>query len=76
MLEISNLKKYYGDRLILDIKDFKAYYGDRLGIVGANGAGKTTLLDLIAGRNVPDEGTIMTYGELSYITQLEVDGEQ
>lgn len=76
MLEISNLKKYYGDRLILDIKDFKAYYGDRLGIVGANGVGKTTLLDLIAGRNVPDEGAVKTYGELSYITQLEVDGEQ
>ncbi|HWQ31151.1 MAG TPA: ABC-F type ribosomal protection protein [Negativicutes bacterium] len=76
MLEISNLKKYYGDRLILDIKDFKAYYGDRLGIVGANGVGKTTLLDLIAGRNVPDEGAVRTYGELSYITQLEVDGEQ
>lgn len=76
MLEINNLKKYYGDRLILDIKDFKAYYGDRLGIVGANGAGKTTLLDLIAGRNVPDEGAVKAYGELSYITQLDVDGEQ
>lgn len=71
LLEINDLKKYYGDRLILNIKDFKAYYGDRIGIVGANGAGKTTLLDIIAGRNMPEEGSIKLYGEISYITQLE-----
>lgn len=74
MLELRNIKKYYGDRLILDIKEFKAYYGERIGIVGANGAGKTTLLDIIAGRNMPDEGTAELHGELAYITQLE-DGE-
>lgn len=73
MLEINNLKKYYGDRLILDIKDFKAYYGERLGIVGANGAGKTTLLDMIAGRNKSDEGSIKLYGEIAYITQLDLE---
>lgn len=73
MLEINNLKKYYGDRLLLDIKDFKAYYGERIGIVGANGAGKTTFLDIIAGRNISDEGIVKHYGEISYITQLEME---
>jgi macrolide transport system ATP-binding/permease protein len=73
MLEISNLKKYYGNRLILDIKAFRAYYGERIGIVGANGAGKTTLLDMVAGRNIPEEGSIKLYGEISYITQLELE---
>ena len=72
MLEINNVNKFYGDRLILDIKDFKAYYGERIGIVGANGAGKTTLLDIIAGSNIPDWGTVKHYGEISYIKQLEV----
>ncbi|MBP7073370.1 MAG: ABC-F type ribosomal protection protein [Clostridia bacterium] len=73
LLEIIGLKKYYGDRLILDIKDFKAYYGERIGIVGANGTGKTTLLDIIAGRNIPEEGNIKLYGEISYITQLDLE---
>ncbi|MGI6584767.1 MAG: ATP-binding cassette domain-containing protein [Lutisporaceae bacterium] len=71
LLEVNNIKKYYADRLILDIKDFKAYYGEKIGIVGANGAGKTTLLDIIAGKNMPEEGSIKLYGEISYITQLE-----
>lgn len=75
MLEINNIKKYYGDRLILNIKDFKAYYGERIGIVGANGAGKTTFLDIIAGRNMPDEGSVKQYGEMSYIKQLELEAD-
>ena len=75
MLEIRNIKKYYGDRLILDIQDFKAYDGERIGIVGANGAGKTTFLDIVSGRNTPDEGTVRRYGELSYITQLELEAD-
>lgn len=73
MIEINNLIKYYGDRLILDIKDFKAYYGERIGIVGANGAGKTTLLDMLSGSLAPDEGTIRSYGDISYIRQLELE---
>lgn len=73
MLEFGNIKKYYGNRLILDIKDFKAYYGERIGLVGANGAGKTTLLDIAAGRIVPDEGFARLYGDISYITQFEVE---
>jgi macrolide transport system ATP-binding/permease protein len=73
MLDLRNIKKYYGDRLILDINEFKAYYGERIGIVGVNGAGKTTLLDIIAGRNVPDEGAAELHGELAYITQLEAE---
>lgn len=68
--ELSNIKKYYGDRCVLEINDLKLYEGDRIGIVGLNGAGKTTLLDIIAGRIKPDEGTIKAYGGLSYITQL------
>lgn len=71
MLEISNLKKYYGDRLILSIKDFKAYRGDKIGIVGVNGAGKTTLLNIISKKCEADEGILKAYGSISYITQLE-----
>ena len=73
LLDIKNIKKYYGERLILDAKDFKAYYGEIIGIVGANGSGKTTFLDIIAGRNIPEEGSVKLYGEISYITQLDLE---
>lgn len=73
IFEISNLKKYYSDRLILDIETFKLYSEDRIGIVGLNGVGKTTLMDLISGKINPDEGTIKLYGNYSYITQFGFD---
>jgi ATPase components of ABC transporters with duplicated ATPase domains len=41
----SNIKKSFGDRLILDVENLKVYSEDRIGIVGVNGAGKTTLIN-------------------------------
>jgi len=48
---------YGGEPLIRDLT-LEIPRGDRLGLLGANGAGKTTLLELIAGRLVPDAGTV------------------
>jgi macrolide transport system ATP-binding/permease protein len=76
ILDISNLKKYYGDRRILDIKDLKVYSGDKIGLVGLNGSGKTTLLDLIANQSNPDEGLIKPYIQPFYIKQLEDDSDK
>ncbi|NLW22547.1 MAG: ABC-F type ribosomal protection protein [Tissierellia bacterium] len=76
VLDISNLKKYYGDRLILDIKDLKIYKDDKIGVVGLNGSGKTTLLNLISKEILPDEGYIRTFGNISYIKQLEHGNEE
>lgn len=76
VLDISNLKKYYGDRHILDIKDLKVYSGDKMGLVGLNGSGKTTLLDLIANQSNPDEGFIKSYIQPFYIKQLEDDSDK
>lgn len=71
ILDINNLEKYYGYRLILDIKDLKVYSNDKIGLVGLNGSGKTTLLNLIAKEINPDKGTIKTTMEPFYIKQLE-----
>ena len=71
ILEISNLKKYYGDRLLLKIDNLKIYSEERIGIVGLNGIGKSTLLDIITSEIIPEEGNIKIYGSYSYITQLE-----
>ena len=47
---IKKLKKYYGERLLLDIEKLQVYKGDRIGVVGINGVGKTTLLEIICAR--------------------------
>lgn len=71
ILEINNLKKYYGDRLILKIDNLKVYSEDKIGIVGLNGVGKSTLLSMIMNKVIPDEGSIKLYGSYSYIPQLD-----
>lgn len=70
LIEGSKIKKYFGDRLILDIDNLKIYSGDRIGIVGRNGVGKTTLINILSNRLAPDEGFINLYGSYSYISQL------
>lgn len=71
LMECSNIKKYFGDRLILDVKNLKVYSEDRIGIVGVNGVGKTTLINIMCQRLEPDEGWVKLYGRHSYISQLE-----
>ncbi|GAA0716878.1 ABC-F type ribosomal protection protein [Clostridium malenominatum] len=71
LMECSNIKKYFGNRLILDIGNFKIYSKNRIGIVGVNGVGKTTLINILSGRLEPDEGWIKLYERYSYISQLE-----
>lgn len=74
LLEVRNLVKYYGDRLILTIEELKVYDNDRIGIVGLNGSGKTTLLNILAGKTAGEEGWVKCYGSLAYIEQLEEEG--
>ena len=70
LIEGGNIKKYYGDRLILNIENLKIYSEDRIGLVGLNGAGKTTLINILCGEEEPDEGWIRRYGSYSVIDQL------
>src|SRR5690606_24834400 len=76
LVECKNLKKFYGDRLILDIEHLCIYDHDRIGVVGVNAAGKTTLLNLLCQRIEPDEGWVKLYGKCSYISQLEPPEEK
>nr|WP_312983223.1 ABC-F type ribosomal protection protein CplR [Clostridioides sp.] len=73
LLSINNLKKSYGDRIILDIDTFKVFEGDRIGLVGANGEGKSTLLKSVIGEIEIDEGSIYLDNSYSYISQLDND---
>jgi len=58
VIEITNVSKSFGDRVL--IKDFTYEFSpdDRVGIIGANGAGKSTLMNLVTGRLAPDSGTV------------------
>ncbi len=71
VIEASNLKKAFGDRLLIDNLSFSLPPGGIVGIIGPNGAGKTTLFRMITGAEQPDEGTFKV-GEtvkLGYIDQ-------
>ncbi len=52
-----------GDKTILEGVNITVPLGSMVAIMGPSGVGKTTLLQLIAGRLIPDEGTIEVYGE-------------
>lgn len=63
MLEVKNLKKSFGDRVILDNVNLTVNDDEILSIVGPSGAGKTTLLRCITGLETPDSGTFLMDGQ-------------
>ncbi len=67
ILEVKNLKKYYGKKdsvtKALDGISFHVISGEFIGIMGSSGSGKTTLLNCIATTTYPTEGNIILNGE-------------
>lgn len=57
-LQIENITKSYGDRLLFSDVTFGINEGDKIGIVAKNGTGKSTLLRIISGKESPDSGTV------------------
>ncbi len=70
MLEVSNLRKSYGDRLLIDDLSFSIPKGAIVGIIGPTGAGKSTLFRMISGQEQPDSGTI-TLGETVKLASVD-----
>jgi ATP-binding cassette ChvD family protein len=71
VIESDDVRKAYGDKLLVDEMTFKLPPGGIIGVIGPNGAGKTTLFRMILGQEKPDGGTIKL-GEtvkLGYIDQ-------
>ena len=71
VVEVKNLRKGFGDRLLIDNLNFSLPPGGIVGIIGPNGAGKTTLFRMITGQEQPDGGTFRV-GEtvkLGYVDQ-------
>jgi ATP-binding cassette ChvD family protein len=80
VVDFENLKKGFGDNLLIDDLTFKLPPGGIVGIIGPNGAGKTTLFRMITEQDKPDAGTIKV-GEsvhLGYVDQSRdsLDGKK
>ena len=57
VIEVENVSKSYGDKLLFENLSFNLPQGGIVGVIGPNGAGKTTLFNLITGNEKPDTGT-------------------
>ncbi len=58
VIEVENLSKSFGDRLLIDNLTFKLPPGGIVGVIGPNGAGKSTLFKMITGQEQPDTGSV------------------
>jgi ATP-binding cassette subfamily F protein 3 len=58
MLNISNVSKSYGERVLFSNITFNVSAGDRIALIGPNGSGKTTLMDILACETDPDSGKL------------------
>jgi ATP-binding cassette ChvD family protein len=71
VVEVENLSKGFGERLLIDNLSFSLPRNGIVGVIGPNGAGKTTLFKMILGLETPDSGNIKV-GEtvkISYVDQ-------
>jgi sulfate-transporting ATPase len=80
VVEAKNVRKSFGDKLLIDDLSFNLPPAAIVGVIGPNGAGKTTLMRMITGDEKPDEGTFRV-GEtvkLAYVDQSRdaLDGEK
>jgi ATP-binding cassette ChvD family protein len=58
VIEVKNVRKAFGDKLLVDDLSFSLPPGGIVGIIGPNGAGKTTLFKMLTGVESPDTGEI------------------
>ncbi len=58
VIEVNDLKKGFGEKLLIENLSFQLPAGGIVGVIGPNGAGKTTLFRMIAGSEQPDSGSV------------------
>ncbi|MFO1040023.1 MAG: energy-dependent translational throttle protein EttA [Geminicoccaceae bacterium] len=71
VIEADNVRKAFGDRLLMESLSFNLPPGGIVGVIGPNGAGKTTLFRMITGQDQPDAGSIRVGDtvKLGYVDQ-------
>jgi ATP-binding cassette subfamily F protein 3 len=73
MIQLSELTKTFGDRVLMDHVTWQITDRERVGLCGPNGAGKTTLLKMMAGLEEPDSGAVLKPAALT-VGYLPQDG--
>jgi sulfate-transporting ATPase len=75
VIEVKDLRKGYGDRLLIEDLTFSLPKAGIVGIIGPNGAGKTTLFRMLVGQEAPDAGSIEIGDtvQMSYVDQSRDD---
>src|SRR5262245_6695740 len=73
MIQLQELTKSFGDRVLLDHVTWQITDGDRVGLCGPNGSGKTTLLRMMAGLEEIDSGAVLKPAALT-VGYLPQDG--
>ncbi len=58
ILKVTNLKKTFGDKVVLKNINMEIFENENVALLGGNGAGKTTLVEILTGLNKPTSGTI------------------
>ncbi|MCF2647811.1 ribosomal protection-like ABC-F family protein [Niallia sp. Sow4_A1] len=73
-LEIKDLSKKFGSRVLFEKGNITIQYGEKVAIIGPNGSGKTTLLNIILGKEKADgEAWISPTANMGYLTQEVFD---
>jgi ATP-binding cassette ChvD family protein len=79
VIEVENMTKAMGDKLLIENLSFELPPGGIVGVIGPNGAGKSTLFSMLTGQAEPDSGTV-SFGDtvqMSYVDQSRdaLDGD-
>ena len=71
VIEVKNLSKAFGDRLLIEDLSFSLPKAGIVGIIGPNGAGKTTLFKMLTGQEPVDSGSVVVGDtvEAAYVDQ-------
>jgi len=72
IVEVKNLNKRYGDKLVIDNMNLNIKKGEILGLLGPNGAGKTTLINSIIGITDTQSGEITIFGKNMRQASMEI----
>src|SRR5207247_6071786 len=71
VLNVQNIRKYFGPEPVLDGVTFEVRPGEKIGLVGPNGAGKSTLMKILSGTLEADSGSVSLHrsARLEYLEQ-------
>lgn len=77
-LTVENLSKTYGEKLLFENLSFGLEAGQKMALIARNGSGKTSLLNIIAGKDIPDNGKVTLRNDIkvAYLTQNTPMDEQ